>query len=422
MTQGGIAETLQTLQVRWSDLFHSRCLVGFPWFWPAQPPGMPVMVAARRIARWQFGRDHHPLYRALAQVLAAIAWPPAVIIHLWIIRDYFREPEAVPIKRLPGAFWAAMRHNVRPGEYLAYALWEPDHNENIDNYLYSVEGTRLFKLLNRQSQPNPMDDKLAFHEMCGVHALPCPEVLAAFAPSGKLLEFESGHPPKRDLFVKPRIGVASDGAEQFRWQGVVFESDRGRRLRPEDLGGYLATRARTENRTLLVQPVLSNHPEFRLGANADLATARLVTGLSADGDVIPIFGHFYIFHFGKTKQILARRIALIDVTCGQLIWTPREFAGEKRWIHRPDNGSDAVSMLPDWDAVLRHTKVAHKACSNFVFVGWDVAFTEHGPMLLEGNVNWCADDYQRLRGEPLGYTKFADILATRLRDLEGVRL
>ena len=81
---------------------------------------------------------------------------------------------------------------------------------------------------------------------------------------------------------------------------------------------------------------------------------------------------------------------------------------------------DEIRMLPDWDAVLRHTKVAHQACPDFVFVGWDVAFTERGPVLIEGNVNWCADDYQRLRGEPLGYTKFADILSARLHGLEGV--
>jgi hypothetical protein len=37
-------------------------------------------------------------------------------------------------------------------------------------------------------------------------------------------------------------------------------------------------------------------------------------------------------------------------------------------------------------------------------------------MLLEGNVNWCADEYQRLEGKPLGHTKFADILAMWLKD------
>ena len=38
-------------------------------------------------------------------------------------------------------------------------------------------------------------------------------------------------------------------------------------------------------------------------------------------------------------------------------------------------GSNDARTLPDWDAALRHIKVAHQACSNFVFIGWDVAFT-----------------------------------------------
>jgi hypothetical protein len=35
-------------------------------------------------------------------------------------------------------------------------------------------------------------------------------------------------------------------------------------------------------------------------------------------------------------------------------------------------------------------------------------------MLLEGNVNWNADEYQALSGEPLGRTKFAEVLKSHL--------
>src|SRR5262245_13750017 len=418
MARSGIAGTLQTLRVRWqicwSDFFNGRCLVGFPWFWPARPPGVPVMLAARWMARRQFGRDHHPLYRALAQLLAALIWPPAVLLQLCMIR-YFGGPEAVTIKQVPGALWAALRHNVVPSEYYAYGLWQPDRKVNIDNYLYAKEGPRLFKVLNRPSRPNPIDDKLTFHEMCKAHALPSPEILAAFAPTGKLLAFETGRVPKRDLFVKPRIGVGRNGAEHFRWHGAVFESDRYCRVRPEDLPDYLATRARTENRTLLVQPALSNHPKLCAGANAYLAPARVVTGLSSNGDVVPIFAHIDFFYFaGINQKPAAPRKASIDMTSGRLMSAPREPYGAKSSNHQLGKDSDEGVVLPDWDTVLQHTKVAHQACSNFVFLGWDVAFTEHGPMLLEGNVNWTASDYQRLHGEPLGHTKFADILAMRL--------
>ena len=168
---------------------------------------------------------------------------------------------------------------------------------------------------------------------------------------------------------------------------VLFESNRGCRLRPEDLGGYLANRARTENLTLLVQPALSNHPDLRVEPNEALATARLVTGRSIDGEVTPIF--CYIL-FGLADKITAHSncVTLIDVANGRLMPAPpQDSPGVSIYQYRQFGSNDAC-ILPDWDAALRHVKAAHKACSNFVFIGWDVAFTPDGAMVLEGNVNW----------------------------------
>ena len=413
MAQKGIAGSLRMLRYRWWAFFYARCLSGMPWFWPARPPGVPAMVAARRMIRRHFGRDHHPAYRVLAKLFSAIVWLPAVLIQFWELR-YFHEPDAVPIKRAPGALWAAVRHNVLPGDYYGFALWQPERKLNIDSYLYSIEGPRLLKLLNRPVQPNPIDDKLAFHEMCKVHSLPSPKILAAFAPSGKLLEFETNRPPKCDLFVKPRIGSGGDGTERFRWLGGLFESSCGCALSHEELNGYLASRARIENRTLLVQPALSNHPALRISPNAPLASVRLVTGLATDGIVLPIWGLIY---FPKNEQIPARymSVALIDMESGRLMSRPQEMWGAKRSSHQLNN-SDFPCMLPDWQIARQIVKLAHFACSDFAFVGWDVAFTVRGPIILEGNAHWSASEYQRLRGEPLGHTKFADILAMWLPD------
>jgi Sugar-transfer associated ATP-grasp len=391
----------------------TRCLAGFPWFWPGRPLGEPAMVEARRVVRRHFGRGHHPLYRTIAQIIAMAVWPPAVLVNLWQIRHVLGSE--VSIKRVPGAFWAAMRHNVLPGEYFAYGLWQRDRMMNVDNYLYSNEVARLFKVLNKPSQPNPLSDKMAFYELCKAHGIPTPEVLAAFAPTGRLVDFRFGLPPESDLFVKARAGLGGDGAERFRWNGVLFESNRSHRLRPENLSGYLATRAHAEGRTLLVQPVLSNHPDLHAVSSGALATARLVTGLSINGEIIPIFGYI---SFARANQItsLGNHLALIDVTNGQLMRAPpKNYPGAAIYDYRQPS-CDEGGALPDWGVALKHIMAAHLACANFVFVGWDVAFTEQGPMVLEGNENWCADTYQTLRGKPLGFTKFAHVLATRLKD------
>jgi hypothetical protein len=374
------------------------------------------MVEARRIVRWHFGRDHHPLLRKLAQLLVAIAWPLAVLINLWEVWHWLG---LGPIelmrarKRVLGALWVAMRHNILPTEFYAYGLWLPDRKKNIDNYLYSKEGARLFKALNRASNPDPIGDKLVFYEMCKQHAIPTPPVLAAFGRNGKLFDFESGRPPMHDLFVKGSTG--SGRAERLRWHGIDFESNRGSRLKPEVLSSYLVDRARTWNLTLLVQPVLSNHPDLRVEPNGALATARLVTGRSPDGEVTPIFCFIYFALPGQITSA-SNHVTLIDLATGRLLPPPQQDAPGMSMYRYRQFGSSDTCRLPDWEAVLRHVKLAHQACSNFVFVGWDVAFTPHGAVVLEGNANWEAATYQTLCGEPLGCTKFADILAARLQD------
>jgi hypothetical protein len=412
IAQRRIAETLASLYGRWVGLFWRRSLSGLPWFWPARAPGHHAMVEARRVVRWDFGRDHHPVRRKLAQLLVTMTWPLAVLLNLWEVRQRFGRSEPM-LKRVPGALWAAIRHNILPSEYYAYGLWRPDRRMNIDNYLYGTESPRLFKVLNRRSQADQIVDKLAFYELCKTHGIPTPEVLAAFAPTGKLLDFRSGFPPYRDLFVKPRIGHGGLAHERFRWDRVLFKSNRGCQLRPEDLGDYLANRARTENLTLLVQPALSNHPDIRSESSEALATARLVTGRSIHGEVTPIFCFIL---FGLANKITAHSncVTLIDVANGRFMPAPpQDSPGMSIYQYRQFGSNDAC-RLPDWDAALCHVKAAHKACSNFVFIGWDVAFTPDGATILEGNINWSAGTHQTLRGEPLGLTKFADILATQL--------
>jgi Sugar-transfer associated ATP-grasp len=419
VTKLKIAKTLAGLRRRGVGFFWIRCGAGLPWFWPAQPRGKNAMVEARRLVRWHFGRDHSPVLRKLAQVLVTVTWPLAVLANLWRVRKWF-EPRQAFLKRVPGALWAAIRHNIFPYEYYEYRLWQPDRRMNIDNYLYEREAARLFKVLNRRSEVDPIVDKLAFYKLCKTHGIPTPEVLAAFTPTGKLMDFQSGLPPQHDLFVKGRTGQGGLGAERFRWDGILFQSSRGCQLRPEDLGGYLANRAQTENLTLLVQPALSNHPDLSADSNEALATARLVTGRSIEGEVTPIF---CFISFGLAGKIIAHNdwVTLIDVANGRLMPPPRQDNPVYQYRQFGANDTCILPILPDWDAALGYVKAAHNACSDFVFIGWDVAFTPGGAMILEGNTNWTAGTYQSLCGEPLGLTKFGDILATQLRrkrDLE----
>lgn len=81
--------------------------------------------------------------------------------------------------------------------------------------------------------------------------------------------------------------------------------------------------------------------------------------------------------------------------------------------HHPDSDLALQGhQLPHWpDAIALVTRAHRTAFPRFVSLGWDVALTPDGPVLIEANAGWGAEIMQTLNGEPLGDTVLAEILS-----------
>jgi hypothetical protein len=66
--------------------------------------------------------------------------------------------------------------------------------------------------------------------------------------------------------------------------------------------------------------------------------------------------------------------------------------------------------LPDWPQVLDLAQKAHQIFSECVFIGWDIALTPDGPLLVEGNVGWDVEMVQKPQNTPLSQTEFVEIV------------
>jgi hypothetical protein len=77
----------------------------------------------------------------------------------------------------------------------------------------------------------------------------------------------------------------------------------------------------------------------------------------------------------------------------------------------PDTGAVIRGLeVPFWqEAVALACKAHSQAFTRFAFLGWDLALTADGPVILETNSGWGALFHQMLDG-PLGNTAFSDLV------------
>jgi hypothetical protein len=78
------------------------------------------------------------------------------------------------------------------------------------------------------------------------------------------------------------------------------------------------------------------------------------------------------------------------------------------WRSHPDTRHPIEGVsVPAWEQTADLCVGAHRTIPRVAFIGWDVALSAEGPVLLEANPNWCVDLVQMPGCRPLGETVFA---------------
>ena len=318
------------------------------------------------------------------------------------------------LKRLADAYWQALRHNVPPANYVVNRLWLPEHRKVRDDYLHWTETDALLLALNRRlpARPgaDPVQDKLAFHDLCRAHDVPTPQVLAVYVSGKAVRSFADDLPPPRSVWLKPASAAQGRGGERLVWQGSRFAARDRLSLDRVGLLDHIAGHSLV-HRCTLVQSLLVNHPSIAPLTNGNIATARIVTGRRRSGEVVHIAAHL-IGPVGERIIVQGGWSALIDLTSGRL--GPGLFPGDRAPVRRshPETGACVEgAVVPDWETAKALVSKVHGLIDTYVFLGWDVAFTVEGPMLIEANRGWDAFVFQILMDKPFGSTRFVDVLA-----------
>ena len=310
-----------------------------------------------------------------------------------------------------------------PPWYYIFELHDRPSIAYARNFIYRWESKggvfRLFKEGDRAPR-SILSDKAAFAELCERHQVRTVPVLA-LASGGRIDRRADDAEFNRDLFVKPNVGRGGKGAERWDYVGPGYRNPAGEEIGRDDLFARLAKKSLSER--VIVQPRIVNHSALERLNNGALSTVRILTCLDESGhpEVVGAAMRMAIDANHVVDNLHAGGIAAaVDVDFGTL--GPASDLGADAsfgWVERhPGTGAQIIgTQLPMWEDVKGFAVRAHGAFGDRMVVGWDIAITPEGPMLIEGNGAPDLDIMQRFIRHGLMAARLGVLLAFHVSQL-----
>lgn len=316
--------------------------------------------------------------------------------------------------------------SITPKDYYMLELYRPETRALAVEYLtrYETKGG-LFKELNSllpktNGRRSILGDKMAFFDTCLAAGMPTPPILMIL-DRGLVIYRNPREKLSGDLFVKRRAGRGAAGAEAWLLRAPGrYQCDEGKTVILQAM--FERLRKNSKRHSLVVQPHLKNHPAIADMASRSLIILRVNTIKDEAGDYR--IAHAMLRILGKLepdwrdKTEYGCKINLESGFLGPL--TGDRWRWALRWVSKHPQTGVQVSgrILPDWAAARAMALSAHKLFSDRVFIGWDIALTPSGPVLIEGNAAPDVAFIQRVHRAPLGRGPTGDILRRYFDRLE----
>lgn len=162
-------------------------------------------------------------------------------------------------------------------------------------------------------------------------------------------------------------------------------------LKTKDFSAATIVKYMDDNEFDLLEEYVVQHPDIMGISPSGLNTIRIFTQIE-DGKLNYLGARFRITINSEVDNMAAGNPAApIDIVTG-IVDGPAVFSDISRSpidVH-PVTGKKIIGFqIPFWDEILKMMETAVFVSPENRSVGWDIAISEKGPELIEGNHNWC---------------------------------
>lgn len=175
------------------------------------------------------------------------------------------------------------------------------------------------------------------------------------------------------LIVKPVYGTHGSGVEKLD-------------IPADDKGKQAFFKMLTEKSKSQVEEVIVQHPDVAAFSPASVNTVRLVTIKDDSGIVHFMYAALRMGTGGLIDGISAGGIfAPVDVETGKVIRDGIKFNNETCEAHPVSGKKIKGFQVPNWESVLSAAKTGAERLKGARLIGWDIAVTQEGAVLIEAN-------------------------------------
>jgi len=263
--------------------------------------------------------------------------------------------------------WCGFRYRAGYLDYSLFHFWELNGKQRA-SVLTRGKNNRYVHALNSREEWSVFDVKPEFHQRFAPYVGRRWLDLAAASAE----ELEAFGKDLGRFLVKPRDGTHGDGVEIIDAAGVADWS-------------ALFISLQEKGQTLC-EEVISQHDGLNAIWPGSINTVRVVTILK-DGAAHVVAAYLRVGNGPRPVDNFNNggMVVPVDRDTGVILCAARDKAGHLYERHPVTGARFEGTQLPLWPDILALVQKAALVVPSIRYVGWDVAVTPTGPVLVEGN-------------------------------------
>jgi hypothetical protein len=365
--------------------------VWFPWYWRQSK-----MASLRKFAGNWIWTNEAGFRRRGVLVIKVMLWPIVGFLGLvvgWLVysRAAKRISERSRLRQFGELCYFTIWRGFPPRDYYVNRLFLFNLKSVIDDYLSQQEIAILNLSINKGKNSAAINNKYLFQKVCRERKLPIIPTIGIYEKGALKESGEEVTFPPADLYFKPVDGLRGEGIERWQYHDQSKKWFRDDVSLDED-----ALKMHFQNTSLegtyLLQEAAVNHDRLSKFSKGGLVTFRIVTTL-CPGDAEPeVSSNYMVIPIGRLPTNHGTEggiVVQMDLQTKTFFSAYKRFPFFMKYEAHPETGAQIKgSELADWSKLAELAVAGHKAFPDIFAIGWDLALTKKGPVIVEANTQW----------------------------------